>query len=83
MYRVIVKTAGKYNNVVLGARYCFTKKSAARLMALFHISECDYEIEKLVRLNDDIFFWSKAEVSEKVWEKMWEIVEKNLDNDEV
>lgn len=80
MYRVVVKTVGKYNNVILGTRYCFTKKSAAKLAARFYMSECDYEIEKFVHIHDDVFCWSKAQVSSKVWKKMWEIVEKSIDN---
>jgi hypothetical protein len=80
MYRVVVKSRGKYNNVAIGTRYCFTKKSAASLAALFHVCECDYTIEKFSRLHGDIFSRSEHEVSEKVWEKMWEIIEKDLDN---
>lgn len=80
MYRVIAKTSGKYNNVVLGARYCFTKKSAATLAALFHVDECDYEVEKFVRLHDDVFCWSDSAVSEKVWEKMWKIIDNSDDS---
>ena len=84
MYRVVAKSSGKYNNVTLGARYCFTKNSAATLAALFQSSECDYVVEKFTRLHGDIFSWSENEVSEKVWEKMWKILEKDLDNpDEV
>ena len=80
MYRVVVNSRGKYNNVILGARYCFTKKSAASLAALFQVYECDYTVEKFTRLHGDIFTWSQNEVSEKVWEKMWKIVEKDLNN---
>ena len=80
MYRVVAKSKGKYNNVVLGARYCFTKKSAARIAALFQIDGCEYSIETFTRLHGDVFMWSQNEVSAKVWEKMWEIVEKDLDN---
>ena len=80
MYRVVVNSHSKYNNGAMGARYCFTKKSAASLAALFHMCECDYTIEKFTRLHGDIFIWSQNEVSEKVWKKMWKIVEKDLDN---
>ena len=77
MYRVVVKSRGKYNNVVPGARYCFTKKSAAEMAALFDTSECDYEVEKFVRLHDDVFCWSDSAVSEKVWKKMQKIIDKS------
>ena len=82
MYRVIIKTSGKYNNVATGARYCITQRSAIKMAAQFHMSECDYEVEKFVRLHGDIFAWSAHEIGEKFWEKMWDIVEKDLDNDD-
>ena len=77
MYRVVVKSRGKHNNVALGARYCFTKKSVAELSALFHIDECDYEVEKFVRLSDDVFCWTNSGISEKIWDKMWKIIRKS------
>jgi hypothetical protein len=80
MYRVVVKSKGKYNNVTMGARYCLTKRSAVRLAALFQSSECDYTVEKFTRLHNDIFSWSENEIGENFWEKMWDIVEKDLDN---
>ena len=75
MYRVVVKSRGKYNNVTLGARYCFTKRSTINLAVTFESFECGYEIEKLVRLHGDIFSWSNA-VDEKIWGK----IHKALDN---
>ena len=80
MYRVIAKTSGKYHNVATGARYCFTKRSAAKMAALFHMSECDYEVEKFVRLHADVFCWSDSEVSEKVWKKMQKIIDNSDDS---
>lgn len=77
MYRVTVKTRGKHNNAVLGARYCFTKRSAINLAVTFTRAECEFEVEKLVRLYGDVFAWSAADVSWKVWEK----IEKALDNE--
>lgn len=82
MYRVVAKSRGKYNNVAMGARYCVTQRSAVKLAALFQASECDYAVEKFTRLHGDIFAWSESEISEKFWEKMWDIVEKDLDNDD-
>lgn len=75
MYRVIVKDSGKYHNVALGARYCLTKHTAINLAVMFDEVDCIYEVEKLVRLNKDIFYWSEGEVDEKFWEK----VRKKLD----
>ena len=69
MYRVVVKTRGKYNNVKLGARYCFTKRSAIDLAVTFESNECEYEVEKFVRLHGDIFSWSDA-IGENFWEKV-------------
>lgn len=58
MYKVIVKSTGKYNNVALGARYCLTKRSANKLAKTFASCECIFEVYKLVRSHDDIFYWS-------------------------
>ena len=76
MYKVTVKSRGKYNNVVLGARYCFTKRSAIDLAVTFANVECEFDVEKLTRLNRDIFCWSDSEVSEAFWDKFYKIIEK-------
>lgn len=70
MYRVVVKNSGKYNNVTLGARYCFTKRSIVSLASIFMAMECEYKIEKLVRLHHDIFFWSDTDVGSDVWDRI-------------
>lgn len=59
MYRVNVLTAGKYNNVVTGPRYCFTRKTAKDLAKLFVDYECEVEIHKFYRINTSpwLFFW--------------------------
>ena len=75
MYRVIVKSRGKYNNVVLGKRYCLSKRSVIDLAVSFELLECEYDIEKFVRIYGDIFCWSNA-IDEKIWEK----IDKDLDN---
>lgn len=67
MYRVIVTSKGKYGNAMLGARYCFRKKSAAHLIATFTKSECDFVIEQLLRIRGDIFCWSDNDISDKIW----------------
>ncbi len=77
MYKVTVKTRGKYDNAALGARYCFMKRSVVGLAVTFTRLECEFEVEKLVRLHGDIFSWSSADVSEKIWGK----IEEALDNE--
>lgn len=75
MYKVTVKTRGKYGNAALGARYCFTRRSAISLAVSFALLECEYEVEKFVRLHGDIFSWSSADVSWKIWDKIHEALE--------
>lgn len=60
MYKVTVKSSGKYNVVALGARYCFTRKSAISLTNLFLEDDCDITIEKFIRCCGDVFAWSDA-----------------------
>lgn len=78
MYRVIVKNMGKYNNVMPGARYCFTKRTVINLAAQFMAVKCECKVEKLARLHHDIFCWSDAEVGFDVWRRIHEAVEKML-----
>lgn len=68
MYRVIVTSKGKYGNTMLGARYCFRKKSAAGLIATFTECDCDFTIEQLIRIYGDVFCWSDCDISEKIWD---------------
>lgn len=75
MYRVVVTSRGKNNNAVLGARYCFTKRSVIDLAVSFESFECEYKIEKFVRIHSDIFAWSETEVSEKIWDKIYKNLE--------
>ena len=75
MYRVVVKSRGKHGNVVLGERYCCTKRSVIGLAVTFESCECEYEIEKFTRLHGDIFGWSASDVSEKIWDKIHETLE--------
>jgi hypothetical protein len=77
MYRVIAKSAGKYGNVVLGARYCFRKKSAAQLIALFIGDECDFTVEKLTRISGDTFCWSNCNISRKIWDMAYNMLDKS------
>lgn len=75
MYRVIVKNSGKYNNVVLGARYCFTKRSIIDLVAQFMAVECECKVEKLVRIHHDIFCWSDVVVGSDIWSRIYDTIE--------
>lgn len=72
MYRVVVKSRGKYNNVALGARYCLTRHSAINLAVSLESLECEFDIEKFIRIHRDIFTWSDTEVSEKIQDKFYE-----------
>lgn len=76
MYRVVVESRGKYNNAVLGARYCFTKRSVIDLASHFMSVECECKVEKLVRLHSDIFCWSDVEVRAKIWDRIYDALEK-------
>lgn len=75
MYKVTVKTRGKHNNAVLGARYCLTKRSAVSLAVTFESFECEYKVEKFVRLHGDVFAWSDT-IGENFWEKVDEALDK-------
>ena len=70
MYRVVVKSKGKYNTV-LGARYCFTKRSVIDLATTFIENESVFCVEKLVRIRGDIFCWS-ADIDDFIalWDKL-------------
>ena len=47
MYKINVKSEGKYQNVALGERYTFSKRNAKRLIALFLEYGCEFEVTKL------------------------------------
>ena len=82
MYRVVVKSRGKYNNVMLGARYCFTKRSTVALASEFMAIECECSVEKFVRLHRDIFSWSDVEVGSDVWERIYDALEELIIEEE-
>jgi len=68
MYRITVKTHGKLNNVELGSRYCFRKKTAKYLINLFYnLSNCDIEVTKLAHLDKDIFAWVDTDENDPVF----------------
>lgn len=78
MYRVVVNSRGKNNNVTLGARYCLTKRSVVNLAVTFEMCECEYDIEKFVCIHGDIFVWSDA-IDEKIWEKISEALDNEVE----
>jgi hypothetical protein len=77
MYRVIAMNKGKYGNVIPGARYCFRKKTAAHLIALFTESECDFTIEQFIRIRGDMFCWSGSNISAKIWDMADKMLDKS------
>lgn len=73
MYRITVKTTGKYDNVRIGAMYCLTKKGARELVKLYDEFECDFIVEKFVRISGTTFCWSDYEVEDSIFpDDYWE-----------
>ena len=72
MYRITVKSTGKYDNAVIGVRYCFFKKSAKDLIDTFASCNCDFTVDKLIRLHSDVFSWSDYEDGDKVFDYYYE-----------
>ena len=83
MYRVVVKSRGKYNNIVPGARYCLTKRSVIDLAVMFAQVECEFDVEKFIRIQGDVFAWSDSVISEKIWDKIYETLEGEDEDAEV
>lgn len=73
MYKITIKTSGKYHNVVLGARYCLSKKEAISFAKLLLEMDADFTIEKFVRLTGLMFAWSSSELSDKMISKIYGI----------
>ena len=57
MYKINVLTSGKYHNVAIGSRYCFTKRTAKSIIKCFLETECKISVEKF-RKCGDCFMWS-------------------------
>lgn len=73
MYRITVKTTGKYSNVCVGSVYCLTKKDTRELVNVYFKSECDFIVEKLIRVAGTTFCWSDYEVEDSIYPKdYWE-----------
>ena len=58
MYKVVVTNCGDYGNVVVGSRYCLTKKSASRMAKTFRDYGCDFKIFKFIHIHSDVFMWA-------------------------
>lgn len=75
MYRITVKSHGKYNNCCLGPRYCFRKKTAKHLIKLFYVdNKCDIDVEKFARISDDVFCWTDYNEDSvfRFFDEVWE-----------
>ena len=57
MYKINVKSSGKYNNVALGERYVFSKHKAKELIEMLVAVECDIEITKFLKCGN-CWMWS-------------------------
>ena len=68
MYRINIKSPGKYHNVVPGYRYCFRKKTAKHLIDLFSENEVEFTFEKFVRLATDVFCWTDYDEDDAVFD---------------
>lgn len=73
MYRITIKTTGKYNNARIGSRYCLMKKDAREMVRICIENECDFIAEKFVRLTGTTFYWSDYEVEDSIYpDNYWE-----------
>lgn len=62
MYKVSIKSKGKYGNWTLGDRYFLFAKDAIEFIALAITEECEIEYFKFVRLYRFIYCWSSTEL---------------------
>lgn len=75
MYRINVLTKGENHRIATGYRYCFRKKTAKYLIKFFSVElECQIEVEKFVRIHDDIFAWSGDDYKDSVFDYYEKIV---------
>lgn len=73
MYRITTKTTGKYNNVRVGSVYCLTKKEAREMVRIYFKYECDFIVEKFIRIAGTVFCWSDYEVEDSIYpDDYWE-----------
>ena len=42
---------------------------------MFAQVECEFDVEKFIRIQGDVFAWSDSVVSEKIWNKIYKILE--------
>lgn len=68
MYKVDVKTRGKYNNVETGAVYVFSKRKAKRCIIDYLNTGCKIDVTKFVKCGD-VWTWS---YDHKLYGGYWE-----------
>ena len=76
MYRINILSDGKYHNVTLGARYCLTKKSAKGMIDNFADAECDFTVEKFIRIHDDVFCFTDWDEDDSVFDYYYDKIGK-------
>lgn len=59
MYKIKVLTAGKYQNVVTGNRYCFSFRTVKEFCKSLALVEAMYEVTKFTRCGGDMFCFSE------------------------
>ena len=57
MYKVEILTSGKYNNVMVGNRYCFTRRETQKMVNAFLELGCELDVTKLIRCGGTVFCW--------------------------
>lgn len=57
MYKIEVKSTGKYNNAMLGARYALSKRVAKKTINLFISNDCVIQVTKLIKCGG-CWVWS-------------------------
>ena len=58
MYKIDVLSSGKYDNVVVGTRYCLTKRIANDLIKRFLMFNCIITVRKLIKMTTGVYGWS-------------------------
>ena len=67
MYKIVIKSCGKYHNVQLGSIYCLTKKETRELAKHLFENECDFVIEKWIHCYGTVFCWSETDVETNIY----------------
>jgi len=69
MYKINVKSEGKYHNVTLGPRYTLSKRDAKNIIAYFLNGECELEVTKLLRCGVCWMWSDDHDLYNGYWEK--------------